>query len=330
MLTQEGSIEDASVKLFQAQVVQEYKGDWQRFFIEWREKQEKQHKEVIKTQGTIITSQGVIIKKLDKRALEAELNEKALLAKYESLYEKHMEMHKKMTFLYEKEQRRQELEQSKDQAKLKKKQAKKQDLRQTVSTKQLNTIMEQCVKGRTEYVRARRRVAITIMYLTGLRVTNLLLINAAQLQELTSKGYTSIQIIKNGPSRHNIRLAYRGKKIMGQRAHDVKTITHGKEYNAPAFTPQKQITEPINKDVHEKELNDIMKQASKILSKHLRTHSFRATLITDLLKNGAPVEKVKDILGHSSIYSTLAYNRNKLTIKEIDKLMTNRFLNHDQ
>jgi site-specific recombinase XerD len=62
-----------------------------------------------------------------------------------------------------------------------------------------------------------------------------------------------------------------------------------------------------------------------MFKKHIRTHSFRATLITELLAQGVPIQNVKDILGDARIESTLKYDRNKLRGKKIDKLIAERY-----
>lgn len=51
-------------------------------------------------------------------------------------------------------------------------------------------------------------------------------------------------------------------------------------------------------------LNNIVNKTFAILEKHIRTHSFRATVITELIKS-TPIEDVAEFLGHVSISSTL-------------------------
>ena len=54
----------------------------------------------------------------------------------------------------------------------------------------------------------------------------------------------------------------------------------------------------------------------------LRTHSFRATIITELLET-TPIQVVKDIIGHRSIKTTVQYNRNKVTEQQLYKVLNN-------
>ncbi len=68
-----------------------------------------------------------------------------------------------------------------------------------------------------------------------------------------------------------------------------------------------------------------MIRASELLKKHLRTHSFRASLVTQLLNQGVPIQNVKDIVGHTRLESTLKYNRSSLHVKDIDKIISKRY-----
>jgi integrase/recombinase XerD len=166
------------------------------------------------------------------------------------------------------------------------------------------------------------------MYLTGLRVSNLLLLNVGQLTQLLEKGRTTIQIIKGGPQRHPIVLAYLGLKFFNTHcATQVKLICEGRAANKPAFITGKADDDdsPINEHTFERELNDILKKASAITRKHLRTHSFRATFVTDYLAKGVPIHEVQQMVGHTNLESTLCYNRAQFTIKQLERYVNKRF-----
>ena len=66
---------------------------------------------------------------------------------------------------------------------------------------------------------------------------------------------------------------------------------------------------------------------SYMFRKHIWTHSFRATLITNYLQK-TPIDIVKDVIGHKDIKSTALYKTSKLdreqfqkVLKELDKTM---------
>lgn len=56
--------------------------------------------------------------------------------------------------------------------------------------------------------------------------------------------------------------------------------------------------------------------------KHLRTHSFRATLITELLTS-TRLDQVKELIGHSDIKSTLTHKRGGLSQEQQVKVLNN-------
>lgn len=56
------------------------------------------------------------------------------------------------------------------------------------------------------------------------------------------------------------------------------------------------------------------------LKKNISTHSFRHTCATHMLKNGAPVRHVQEMLGHESLESTQVYTR--VTINDLKEIHT--------
>ena len=80
----------------------------------------------------------------------------------------------------------------------------------------------------------------------------------------------------------------------------------------------------MRSDNFEKELNKILEKASIILKKNIRTHSFRATVITELLANNIAIDDVKEIIGHKSIESTLNYKRLRLSPRQIQRVHNTR------
>ncbi len=61
---------------------------------------------------------------------------------------------------------------------------------------------------------------------------------------------------------------------------------------------------PFNSELFDRELNAILSKASTLYETHLRTHSFRAMFITDLLESD-PIEDVKEVVDHKHISTTL-------------------------
>lgn len=78
----------------------------------------------------------------------------------------------------------------------------------------------------------------------------------------------------------------------------------------------------LGRESFDRDLNRVLIQASNLLGKHFRTHSFRTSFITDLLATGVAIHDVKDLIGHRDIKSTYSYNRSSVTQKEARAIMS--------
>jgi integrase len=66
-----------------------------------------------------------------------------------------------------------------------------------------------------------------------------------------------------------------------------------------------------------REINRPLREYSKFKgAKHIKSHSFRTTVITDLYQNEKDLNRVRNIIGHASILSTKRYLKGKLTNEE--------------
>ena len=87
--------------------------------------------------------------------------------------------------------------------------------------------------------------------------------------------------------------------------------------NMPFFYSVQDLTKPFNRVNLNKQVNKVYSLASQELQKNIRSHSFRCTFITNLLRSNVPLHTVKDIVRHSSM--TAKYNRSILTKKELER-----------
>ena len=65
MLTEKGSIQHTIAQTYKDQIIDEYKGDWLRFFLDWKKEQQEQHQKVIET---VVQSKDEVISKLEEKA----------------------------------------------------------------------------------------------------------------------------------------------------------------------------------------------------------------------------------------------------------------------
>ena len=56
------------------------------------------------------------------------------------------------------------------------------------------------------YVPSRKKAALILLYITGLRVSNLLLLKIHNIEDLFEKGSTTIPLIKRGSNKHLLAL----------------------------------------------------------------------------------------------------------------------------
>jgi len=66
-----------------------------------------------------------------------------------------------------------------------------------------------------------------------------------------------------------------------------------KELSMPLFTTQACFEKPIDRSSLDREIYIVLTKASEKIGKHIRTHSFRGTIITNYLKK-TPIDVVKD------------------------------------
>lgn len=303
-----------SLRDYKKQVALKYKGDWEQFFIEWRQTQQEQYQNNQKQLHKVI-------EEVSKSADEARKRENEISKKYQNLFNTNLEIQKQLEFLHRQALALKEEKEIKEALKLKKQQAKKLTLRDTVSPEDFYFIIKK-TNGKS-FIKERKILAFVLLYLTGLRVSNLLLLNKRHIIELMSKGGTNISLIKGGAKRFNLALSHKGRKMLLNFKEEYLAICKEKQDNDPVFTTKEKPKEAIRRDNFDKELNLVLKQASTELKKNIRTHSFRATVITELLKETS-IDEVKEVIGHRSIVTTLEYKRSRLSPQEIKKIHAKR------
>ena len=179
----------------------------------------------------------------------------------------------------------------------------------------------------SNFVGGRKKSAMILMYLTGLRVSNLLFFTVRHAMQLLETGETTIPLIKRGPQRFSIRLSDQGKVLVKKYHTLFMTLMANKELSMPLFTTQVCFEKPIDRSSLDREIYIVLTKASEKIGKHIRTHSFRGTIITNYLKK-TPIDVVKDRVGHKDIKTTALYKRGKLdkeqlklVLKRLDKTM---------
>lgn len=298
------SIEALTINQFKIRAIREYAGNWQQFALPFLQETKSNF-------NTIIQGQ----KNAEISAKNAEISANQ---RYQSLFEEHMRLNQTMEKVNrEMEYMRNERE-AREKAKEQRKNAQKGPLRESIEEEEFYEILE-LVKHKG-FVASRKKAALLILFVTGLRVSNLLLLKVKHLKQLINEGTTQVSIIKNGPQRFPLTLSSKGKELLKENHKHFFALMEDKKDDQFFFTTQVNFEKAIHRASFDNEINNVLKNASEKLGKHLRSHSFRATLITNYLKE-TPIELVKEIVGHKDIKTTLQYKRGNIEPLMLKKVL---------
>ncbi len=130
-----------------------------------------------------------------------------------------------------------------------------------------------------------------------------------------------VSLIKKGSQRHTLPISPESLQILLQFQTDFKILSEGKKIGDFVFTTEKNPNRAINTSSLTEELNEEFRKHDHF-GKNVTTHSMRITMITDLLEH-TPIERVKELIGHSSIGTTEAYKRGTITQEQLETMQKN-------
>lgn len=170
-----------------------------------------------------------------------------------------------------------------------------------------NELMKQ-EEGPT-YLKARLRLAICILFITGIRLNELLPLKVYQLETLFKEGWIAIDRSKRGPSNHKAFLTTQGKKILKERAEDYEYLCFVKESEDFIFTSEANPGVKLCRETLTRAINKAMRKVSKKLmgGPNITSHSFRIGYITKLWRDTKDLEFVRQSIGHRGIQTTSSY-----------------------
>lgn len=172
-------------------------------------------------------------------------------------------------------------------------------------------IQEANLLYREPYQGARLRIALALLTVTGVRISELLPLKVQQIQTLLADSWIAIDRLKRGPANHRAFLTLKGKKIMKERRRDFEIILFSKEDDSFVFTPQYS-ADPLERTTFNKLINNFLtRSTAKLPSKpNIKSHSFRIGFITNLWKDTNDIEFVRQAVGHAKIDTTSRYVQN--------------------
>ena len=159
------------------------------------------------------------------------------------------------------------------------------------------------------YIATRTRIAICLLTVTGIRISELLSLNVGQLETLLNEGWISIDRLKRGPANHKAFLTSEGKKLVKGRKRDFEFLFLMKDKDSYIFTSDRKPNQKLRRETITMDVNKVTHSVSKLLPSkpNITSHSFRIGYISQLWKDTKDIEFVRQTIGHRSLNATSGY-----------------------
>jgi len=159
------------------------------------------------------------------------------------------------------------------------------------------------------YIATRTRIAICLLTVSGIRISELLSLKVFQLKTLLGEGWISIDRLKRGPANHKAFLTSEGRKIVKARKRDFEFLFLMKDENSYVFTSDRKPNQKLGRQTITMDVNKVMHSVSNLLpsNPNITSHSFRIGYISQLWKDTKDIEFVRQTIGHRSLNSTSNY-----------------------
>lgn len=167
------------------------------------------------------------------------------------------------------------------------------------------------------YKSVRLRIALCLLAVTGVRISELRNLKVGQLSTLLNENWIAIDRLKKGPKSHKAYLTKEGKKLIQERSQDFAYMLVMKNCDSYIFTSQNRHEDILSRETLTREINNVTRQVSDQLpgQPNITSHSFRIGYISRLWKDCKDIEFVRQTIAHQSISTTSSYVQN-LTDKE--------------
>lgn len=167
--------------------------------------------------------------------------------------------------------------------------------RQALNQIELEYIRKACVT-------LKEKAIIEVLYSTGCRVSELARLKKTDI-DWNDK---SVHLFGKG-NKH--RTSFLNAKAEVAIREYLESRTDG---NDSLFVSDRRPYNPIKKDALEKIVRNISKRATEKVEKKVTPHVLRHTTATTAIRNGMPVEDIRELLGHSRIDTTMIYAKTSL------------------
>ena len=241
-----------------------------------------------------------------------ELNEK-LMKQNEALEKQTKQLQEKLEMIAQELHERKEKEILVEQKKEKWNKRKRLPKKQPITIEIYKVLIEESDKlsYAKSYRGVRLRIALALLVVTGIRISELLPLKMGQVQTLFTEQWISIDRAKRGPSNYKAFLTKEGAKIMRERVLDLEFLWRFKDKNSYIFTPEN-LNKPLEREAFTTLTNKFIKASTRKIggNPNLSSHSFRIGFITKLWRDTNDIEFVRQAIGHAKINTTSQYVKN--------------------
>jgi len=164
----------------------------------------------------------------------------------------------------------------------------------------------------TDFEGYRNRLIVELFFETGMRLSELLSLSLSSFDLKTQ----TIKIVGKGNKERILSFSNRLHGTFKEYVTEAKKLFAFADRDAPLLLTKK------GKPIYPKLVHRLLAQklAWVTTSKHTNPHVLRHTFATTLLNNGADLNSIKELLGHSSLAATQVYTHNSIEkIKNIYK-----------
>ena len=151
--------------------------------------------------------------------------------------------------------------------------------------------------GDEEWMHLRNKALLTLIYASGLRISEALSITKKHLEN-----HEFIKILGKGHKERLIPWINEVRLLIEQY---ITTLPYSIDSDEPIFRGKRGA--PLQRAVFNRELIQLRRMLG--LPEHLSSHAFRHSFATHLLENGADLRSIQDLLGHQSLSTTQRYTK---------------------
>ena len=172
------------------------------------------------------------------------------------------------------------------------------------------------------YQSARLRLALALLLVTGIRISELLPLKMNQVESLFTNHWITIDRAKRGPANHKAFLTKEGSRIIKERRSDFELMQLFKDGDSYIFTAENS-NKPLAREAFTNLINKFIKDCSRRMDRNpnLSSHSFRVSFITQLWRDTNDIEFVRQAIGHAKIDTTSQYVENLSEKKRQDRML---------